>query len=270
MPQGIFPETKPPSPVPAKWSGQPYPRILIGGAGAPNYGDELILKGWIDHLGETLPERENLVIFENIARNCTQLHLPEGHAMEARVTFRDRLTHIAKQHKLPTIWHHIELGYHFMRDFGFTQSGHKAFAEMFDTEAIHFHGGGYLSKAGAKKAIHIGVAAGFAKYYGTRLFATGIGFGPITEPCPDRGKFQEILGHFESFEVRDEPSLEQLREVAPDANVYHGTDDCFILPLEKVIRRDSGVRRLHLSLSHGQMEGYPASFWPWLAASTLR
>ncbi len=267
MAQGTTPDIRSASyTAPVKWSERSHPRVLIGGAGAPNYGDELILKGWMDHLGETLPPETNLVFFENIARYCTALHLPEGHPLADRVKFKDRLARLSKQYELPTIWHYIEHGYDFMRNFGFVECNHKSFAEMFDSETIHFHGGGYLSNAGAKKAIHIGMAASFAKYYGTRVVATGIGFGPITDHCPDRAKFQEILGQFESFEVRDAISLEQLREIAPDANVHHGTDDCFILPLEKVVRRDSSVRRLHLSFSHGQMDGYPASFWPWLAA----
>ena len=47
--------------TPEKWSGAPYPRVLIGGAGAPNYGDELIVKGWIDYLAEAQPKAESFV-----------------------------------------------------------------------------------------------------------------------------------------------------------------------------------------------------------------
>lgn len=253
------------SSVPDSWSGAAHPRVLIGGAGAPNYGDELIVKGWIDHLAETQPRNESFVFQENIAKQCTKLHLPEWHPQKARVFFRDSAAKAAKLIPKQAIWAHTEFGYNFLRDFGFAKSGYAGFAEMFDTPTIHLHGGGYLSDGSPHKAFYLGLAAAFAKTYQTRIFATGIGFGPVVKPCRDPGLFQEIMDCFEFFEVRDQISLETLHHVAPDARVIHGTDDCFIVPAEKVFRRDSSLRRLHLSFSHGYMEKYPDAFWPWLA-----
>lgn len=190
--------------------------------------------------------------------------------MGGRVIFRGGLSQLGKQATLPTIWDYIEHGYTFMQEFGFSKFGHKRFAELFDTESIHFHGGGYLVGQLPQKALMIGLAASFAKIYETRLFATGIGFGPISAECPDPVRFEEIMSFFEFFEVRDSVSYDLMKSVAPTKGLFHGTDDCFMVPADKVFRRDSSCRRLHLSLSHGFVELYPDHFWPWLASESAR
>lgn len=41
--------------------------VLIGGAGAPNYGDELIVQGWIDYF-HNHHQDVKLTLYENIKK----------------------------------------------------------------------------------------------------------------------------------------------------------------------------------------------------------
>ncbi len=240
------------------------PRVLVGGAGAPNYGDELIVKGWMDLLEKTGPADGQIIFYENTSRRSREFHLPEGHSMAHRVTFRDDLTLIAKAVPGLTFWEQVERGFTFMRDFGFSKHGYKGSRELFEASSFLLHGGGYLNDIRSDKAFLLGFVASLKKTYGIPAYATGIGFGPFKKECSDPARFAEIMSHFEIFETRDAEGYELLTRLAPSANIIDGIDDCFVLPAEKMFRRDSSRRRLHVSLIASHLIFLTPRFWDWL------
>lgn len=243
-------------------------RILIGGAGAPNYGDELIIRAWIERFSPPIHAAEPLVFFENSAESCHKFHHSDKPSLATRVSFRDDLTDIADSEKSLAFWNHVERGFTFMRDFGFAGIGYQGNHKLFNALSFHLHGGGYFYQPRADKGFFLGLAASFAKIYGIPAFATGIGFGPFDDACPNPERFEEILSYFQLFETRDAASHLHLSRLAPSANLISGVDDSFFLPDDKIFRRDSSVRRLHLSLITHHLKDLPEGFWPWLVAQS--
>ena len=72
--------------------------VLIGGAGAPNYGDELIVKGWIDFFKEQLPG-STVTLYENIADKEKKLH-----GETRNIKFKDDLVKVAKSFSEIGFW----------------------------------------------------------------------------------------------------------------------------------------------------------------------
>lgn len=243
-------------------------RILIGGAGAPNYGDELIVKGWLDRFSQPRHDGEKFIFCENSAEPSRKFHLAWKHPLRARAAFRDDFALIAKSVPHLTFWQQAERGFTFMRDFGFSGVGYKGTRDLFEALSFHLHGGGYFNEIWSDKGFLLGLAASFSKLYGMPAFATGIGFGPFVQDCPDPARFAEILSHFKWFETRDSASHQLVTAIAPAANLISGIDDSFILPDDRIFRRDSTKRRLHVSLITSHIKDLPASFWPWLVSQS--
>ncbi|MEO5916302.1 MAG: polysaccharide pyruvyl transferase family protein [Luteolibacter sp.] len=239
-------------------------RILIGGAGAPNYGDELIVRGWLEHFSQPGHDGEKFVFFENSAEPLRKFHIPWKHPLRTRVLFRDDLNTVAKSVPDLSFWQQVERGFTFMRDFGFFRIGYKGSRDLFEAISFHLHGGGYFYQTRCDKGFFLGLASSFAKIYGMPAFATGIGIGPFDDVCPDPSRFAEIMSYFTQFETRDAISYQFISSLAPSAKIIDGIDDSFILPVDRIFRRDSTKRRLHLSLITRHLKDLPSSFWPWL------
>ena len=248
----------------------PNTRILIGGAGAPNYGDELILKGWLDYLSQPSRGSQAIALHENTVSICRNFHLTKGHPLTKRITFKNNLSLIAKSVQDLTFWEQVERGFNFMRDFGFREIGYKGINELFEASSFHLHGGGYLNDIRSDKGFFLGLVASFRKIYEVPAFGTGIGLGPFKTKCHNPALFDEIMSHFDFFEVRDSEGFELLASLAPSARIINGIDDCFTLPVEQVFRQDSSKRRLHLSLINSHIESYPDSCWDWLREQASR
>lgn len=259
----IEPNTPSPREVTSSPSAEPT-RILIGGAGAPNYGDELIVKGWLDHFSEPHHVGGKFIFFENSADTSHKFHFLGNHPLVNRVQFRDDFTEFAKSVTDLTFWQQVERGHTFMRDFGFLSKNYKGSREIFDAASLHLHGGGYFCQAKRHMGFFLGLAASLAKIYGMPAFATGVGLGPFHDECPDPARFAEIMSYFKSFETRDADSHRLLLCLAPLANLVQGVDDSFILPNDRIFRRESSVRRLQVSLITRHLGDLPPSFWPWL------
>ncbi|MBB1250855.1 polysaccharide pyruvyl transferase family protein [Rhizobium sp. G21] len=238
--------------------------VLIGGAGAPNYGDELIVRGWVDFLTTHIDPKTKILIYENIAKNEIELHGP--FAKNANIEFRDDLAAIAKANKELSFWGQVARGYEFIQKNGMNSYKKHNLKELQNAETVHLHGGGYLNKLFPVKGFFLGLCAALNKAYGTRIFATGIGFGPA-DPVPAglETTISEIFSRFEIFELRDVDNYRKLSKQFPFANFSYGLDDCFLVPQEKLRRPDDGKRRLYLSLLTYNMQKLASSYWDALA-----
>lgn len=235
--------------------------VLIGGAGAPNYGDELIVRGWIKYF-ESKKTNAKVYFYENIASNMNKLHgTGEG---EVELVFKDDLVKIAKsvQNKL-SFWEQVIRGYRFIEKQGFTIYDSYDLSVFERAESVHLHGGGYLNNYDPEKGFYIGLAAAVNKQFGTKIIATGIGFGPV-DAIPARYKtiLTEIFSRFSHFELRDVDNYRILsRGINTDRFIY-GLDDCYLLPVSDIITRSTdGKRRLFLSFINYNVGRVTEEFW---------
>ncbi|WP_193089806.1 polysaccharide pyruvyl transferase family protein [Advenella sp. FME57] len=235
--------------------------VLLGGAGAPNYGDELIVHAWIKYF-----EHRNLNVklhfYENNAANMSKLHGSGNEIVE--LIFRQDLVKIAKNvPKKTSFWSQIVRGYRFIERGGFKLYKDIDLTVFERAESVHLHGGGYLNNWDPEKGFYIGFAAALNKHFGTKIIATGIGFGPVeTSPSKQRSLFKEIFSRFSWFELRDVDNFRLLSNTLQCDKFIFGLDDCYLLPLNKIIKsRNDNKKRLFLSFLNYNVGSIQESFW---------
>lgn len=222
---------------------------LIGGSGAPNYGDELIALNWLEFLRDVAgPQLESLqvVMDNNSARNSTEL-------------FQDRFggvqfqAHI-KPHRMPDkdapLLAHLQYG------LAFYDGGHwrhhqplaGALESLQDSDLAHLYGGGYINtRFSPHNAMLLGLMAATQRQFGVRLAASGMGLTPLDFGAnADTRPLAQAVDAFDVFEVRDRHSAQRLREVGVgERALVLGLDDAYLRPLR--LQGGAPARRLHLS-----------------------
>ncbi|WP_309235242.1 polysaccharide pyruvyl transferase family protein [Amycolatopsis sp. SID8362] len=197
---------------------------LIGAAGWPNYGDELIASIWLRYLAEIAPHAD--VWLDCQAPGNARLLLGTPHP---RVNYVDTLWRLSEAAPSGRPWDVAAWVQHAVRDSGHAPRWGAGIELLRDVDVIHVIGGGYL--AGVWPT-HIGLLAGAvaaAQPY-TRVAATGQGVwppAPHTEPL-----LRSLTERFDVVDVRDEPSAELLGGAA--AGVTHGGDDV-LLAIDQVL-----------------------------------
>ena len=214
---------------------------LIGGAGNGNFGDELIVRCWLEFLRERGVDAP-VVCDENYAsisrRFLGTLH-PE-------VGFVDDVNRL-KARGPATFFAAFARGMRFYENGGFARHpdlAHLA-AALERVKLLHLHGGGYVNTIWPKNAFLLGFAAATKRRYGCRLVGTGLGLLPAA-PVPElyQPLLAEALEAFDLLEVRDRWAFDWLRRLSGAANLVLGLDDSYLL------RRAApapGPRTLHLS-----------------------
>lgn len=220
---------------------------LHGGAGVPNFGDELIVKQWLDFLSDKI---KGPVILPRLRKNpITVSGMRESVLKEIfskdyqNVNFTSALYRY--QVKLPKgYWTSFHAGYTFFDDR--KKLANEELKRILSAEVFHLHGGGYINSIWPNHAFYIGFSAALKKQTGCRLVGTGLGLNP--GPVPPRkykDQFGEALVAFDAIEVRDEASFDFVHEYSGGmANLTLGLDDIFLSsPSIK-----SGPKTFHISL----------------------
>jgi hypothetical protein len=234
---------------------------LIGGAGGPNFGDELILRGWLEYFRSQPGTQFEILTLENIAKNSADLMEPYCGGSHMTVHFSDFLKKVANNVKGLSFWQQVERGFVFGDNSGFKLYKSDWWDFIHSSDVIHLHGGGYLHDWGPGTGFLLGIAAGVAKQSGCKLVATGIGFGPIKD-SPHNSKIEEIFNLFEFFELRDIVSFRKLKEMFPRANFLYGLDDCFLLRKDSLAKKSSSSkRRIYLSFLKYNVGRCTDDFW---------
>lgn len=232
--------------------------VLVGGAGAPNYGDELIVKAWIEYFNENHPDC-NVTFFENIKSNEVSVH-----GESSNIFFSEDLIQVAKSNVNPklTFWDQVKRGYNFIDNKGFDKYKEFDLSNLIEADIIILHGGGYLNDHDPKKGFFIGLVSSINEKYGTRIYASGIGFGPVTDP---KNNEKEILGHIFSnyikFELRDVDNFRKLSNLFKGCNFIYGTDDSYLLSIRSLVDYDDSEKRLYLSFLKYNLEKIKDDFW---------
>ncbi len=222
---------------------------LLGGAGYHNFGDELMVRGWLDRLSASGIQPDNIVV-DGYSRE--KLSAAFGPAYDA-VKYTDLVNGLAELGKIPKFCAPI------MRGATFYESGvfehypklQEDAALLTGASVIHIHGGGYLNKHFPRKGFLLGLAIATARLTGAKLVATGLGLTPLDLPKPElRDQVNDWFSTIKLIETRDEESAALLREIAPDASIVSGLDDTFV---GEMSYEQDGKHRLHLSWNSPRM-----------------
>lgn len=215
---------------------------MIGGAGNGNFGDELIVRGWLSFLREA-GVTDPVVCDENyasISRRFIGTLFPDA-------LFAEDVNRL-KSRGADTFFAAFSRGWRFYENGGFER--HPDLAQLQErlqkTKVLHMHGGGYINTIWPKNAFLLGFTAATKREYGCRLVGTGLGLLPAANP-PELYLpiLREAIETFDLLEVRDRWAFDWLRRISDAPCVVNGLDDSFLLPREAP--QGTGPRTLHLS-----------------------
>lgn len=187
---------------------------LVATAGFPNFGDELILDGWLHHLDEVAPEAE--VWVDTPSPGPSQLLFGQAHP---RVRFVDTLWRLCWEAPSDDPWEVASWVQSAIANPGMAPRWHQGIAALHRLDVIHVVGGGYVNAVWPR---HVGLLAGAAaaaRHSEARAAMSGHGLTP--EP-PGVGPLLRVLAdRFDLVEVRDPESAEVL-------GIGSGIDDAFL------------------------------------------
>ncbi|CAN5533355.1 hypothetical protein BH10PSE7_BH10PSE7_03030 [soil metagenome] len=231
--------------------------VLIGGAGAPNLGDELIVRGWLQFLVNDLDYEKDIWL------EATSANAAEFHRRFENIRHSTLMQTTVAELKKRDFWHMLRVGWTFLDKGGVKRRGEKNFSHLLNAEIVHLHGGGYMHQSSVK-GFYLGFLAALARKFGTRLFATGIGFGPYPKiPDTMRDLLTEVLSYFQTFELRDIEGFRLLRGLSRDSHhMVNGLDDIYMLQRGDLVSDPGdGKRRLFLALFQVSADSYGPDFW---------
>lgn len=240
--------------------------MLIGGSGGPNYGDELMVKGWIDHLASS----HNLRVEVNVKENAENFHSSK------EVTFSDDLKKIAKAYTNLSFWEQVVRGFNFFLRGGEENYKNIDFSFLEDLEVVHLHGGGYLNKNAPANGFLLGFCGAVKeRNKNVKVIATGIGIMPNDIPKGNKAKVaNEVFGKFDGFEVRDHESFAFLRKATSFDNeaVLMGLDDSFLMKRCSVINQVETKKSptLYLSFAKHNISSFSSEYWKELQEEASR
>lgn len=233
--------------------------LLVGGSGGPNYGDELMLRGWMEYLNGTYPNID-LRAEVNIKRNADSFHENQN------CTFSEDFKKLAKRNSELTFWQQVSRGFYFFERNGATNNKDIDLTYLSSLDILHLHGGGYINENAPLNGFILGFSAAIKKEYNVKLIATGIGLMPISAPSQE---FQietanKVFSLFDGFEVRDHESFIYLKNFLKiSSNIHKGVDDSFILDKRSLLDADYDVSSstLYLSYAEYNFDKFSDSYW---------
>lgn len=220
---------------------------LHGGAGVPNFGDELIVRQWLDFLADKV---KGPALFPRMRRKSITVSGMRGKVLNdlflqqyPSANYTGALC--AYQSKLPKgYWSSFQAGLTFFDD-GKSLKGAEE-KRILAARVFHLHGGGYINTLWPNHAFYIGFIAALKRKTGCRVVGTGLGLAPTPIPPVEfKDAFAEALIAFDAIEVRDQASFDIVHNASNgQANVTLGLDDIFLAP-PKI---KSGPKSFHMSL----------------------
>lgn len=216
---------------------------MLGGAGVGNFGDELMVRKWLEFYKEHDLEEE-LTIDGDSAENLSSLF----GGIYRKASFVS-VFNALKYRGTNDFWGALRRGLNFYDNGGLNNYREfKRWSEkIISTKLMHLHGGGYINEIWPQSAFLLGVAAATKLKYNCKLVGTGIGLLPLPK-VPDlyRDEFNKIINTFDFIECRDYNSYLYLKNNVVDAdNIFYGLDDTYLARVDSVSNADH--RNLHIS-----------------------
>lgn len=193
-------------------------RYLVSTAGLPNYGDELITRGWVSYLAKQCPNDEVWLDCSNPSHASLLfqgLH-PRLHCVNTLWQLVWNATPLIDDMKeaIQQVEHWIECGGTPREDYGIDI--------LKRAYSIHLLGGGYVNSMWRANTLLVHAVSALHKIVPqVRLFCTGLGLFPLSEV--DAQNLKECFKNFEYADARDSASAESV-------GIRLGNDDVF-LPL---------------------------------------
>ncbi len=200
---------------------------LVGPAGYPNYGDEVITEAWLRYLARHRPLAT--VVVDCGRPGSANLLLRRANPRAIFVNTLWELTMYAQSSPAnPDIdparpWEWVAQA---ASRFGVAPAEGSGVEMLLHATTIHLVGGGYVNQVWPHHVALVAAIAEVSRVTGARAVATGQGLlPPLTGPALER--FRTDAAQFDVFDVRDTPSYEFLEPV--DSATQHG-DDAWLSP----------------------------------------
>lgn len=198
---------------------EPLVIYLIGVAGHPNYGDELIAAGWLRYLAQVAPTAE---VWLDTPRPGQSAVLLGGIHPGLRCV--DTLFHACWNAPPGGPQQTIDYGRRVVRQPGLLPREVTGVEQLSRAHLVHVIGGGYLNGIWPNQLTLLGAAREAGERFGAHTAMTGAGLIPLVEGSD--GPLGELLAGFDVVDVRDEESLSAI-----SGRVAHATcsgDDAFL------------------------------------------
>ncbi|WLF97122.1 polysaccharide pyruvyl transferase family protein [Brucella intermedia] len=183
---------------------------LVSAAGYPNYGDELILKNWVNYLLEKFRDAEiwiDVPFPTNVA-----FYFPLRNIRVTNVLWR-----LVTESNFDDIEGYMSNVCQKIKHLGSPRFD-EALIKLRDVNVIHIVGGGYINRIWRRNIGILCAAAALKELINCRIYMTGAGLYPPVAPVDF---INNIVGNFDYVEVRDEKSANGL-------NVNLGYDDAYL------------------------------------------
>lgn len=192
---------------------------LVGTAGNPHYGDEVITAGWLRYYADRFPDAE---IWLDTPRPGQTAVLHSGTHPNLRCV--DTLFHAAWNAPSEDPQECLEFGRQVIDEPGRIPREASGVAVARRADLVHVLGGGYINGLWPKHLTLLGAAARLAEVAGARSAVTGAG---LTPAVPGSGQLlAELCSGFDVVDVRDEPTAELLAGAVPGLTATG--DDAFL------------------------------------------
>lgn len=198
---------------------EPLVVYLIGVAGHPNYGDELIAAGWLRYLAQVAPDAE---VWLDTPRPGQSAVLLGGIHPGLRCV--DTLFHACWNAPQGGARETLDHGRRVVREPGLLPREATGVEHLTRAQLVHVIGGGYLNRIWPSHLALLGAVREVGESFGARTAVTGAGLMPLVHGSG--GPLGETLAGFDVVDVRDEESW-----AAISGAVVHATcsgDDAFL------------------------------------------
>lgn len=197
-------------------------RLIYGFGGVENFGDDYILKKWVEYYSRMDPSIRLFVCrpekwLISFFVNQQNFRLFDVIETEFRKLMNYNLSH---QEQFSVA---IDTGKLVAENLTRFDSEYREFFRSMD--CIHLIGGGYLNDIFPVSWGVLSVFSEISKKFDIPLLGTGLGLEPIPLFCP---KIIDVMKQFSFLELRDDDSFRQISEILPDTNCVKGFDDSFI------------------------------------------
>lgn len=211
--------------------------MLVGGAGVPNYGDELIVDKW----AKWLTGRSDLANFKYVVElNHPKVSRMFGYGSTPRVFPSGDLSFAKYLFGGGSFAEMFDRGVAFAAEGAKDKPLDRLYDRISRSSVFHLHGGGYLNDYWPAHAFSLGLGYGIKKKWSTRVIGTGLGLGPFNDP-ESSARLSDAAAAFDHFEVRDSESAQ-----VAGSEAHLGTDDIFLGSVGSSVTCESA---LHISMS---------------------
>jgi len=234
---------------------------LIGGSGSPNYGDELIIKFWLDFISSKCPNTA-ILAESNIPTTSIKFH-----NQHKNVAFLNSILKIAKNVESLSFWEQVRRGKTFFdRNGKDLYDKYDLYFSLFNNvDLLHIHGGGYMRSSSKNSGFLLGIASALKEKYKIKIFATGLGMMPLSSPPPELSTVaQQVIQSFDIFECRDSESFKVIKSFCQSAKIISGLDDNFLADKKSLKWNNNpyqNTKNLHLSFSKYTLSKFSNNFW---------